>query len=167
VPVKTQPDYDTEQIENDLSAVRGAHDALNEYAELTTAVVGGVLAVQQPGTTHSLAGDGTPMTQEGPHSLTLSINSWSGTLRYWLNSNNTVHISVSGATAGSPANGVTIATLPVGYRPTALRGFAIGCDTQNANVGANMTVSTGGAVQATGITASSTGVFAEADIPLF
>jgi hypothetical protein len=166
VPVRTQPGYDTEQIENDLAAVRGAHDALNEYTETTTLVVGTTLAVQQPGTTHSLAFDGTPITQETAHTLTPG-NGWSGTLRYWLNPNNTVHISVSNMTAGSPANGVTIATLPAAYQPTALRGFAVGCTTSNGSVGQSFQISNAGVIQATGIAAGSTGIFGEADIPLF
>ena len=166
-PVRTQPGYDTEQLEGDLATVRGAHDALSEYAETTTVVVAGTVVAQAPGTTHSLAGDGVPMTQETPHSATLSINGWSGTLRYWLNTNGTVHVSIGNAVAGSPANGATIATLPPGYRPQSLKGTGCGCDTANSNVGSYVTVNASGFVQTTGIAANSTGVYVEFDFPLF
>src|SRR6266849_1770829 len=95
---KTQPGYSLEQVENDLATLRGQVDMLKELIagkdiQLTgaiTAVVSGVA--------------------EAPKSLSPG-NGWSGSLRYWKNANNTVHLSIN-LTAGSPANNVTIATLP-------------------------------------------------------
>jgi hypothetical protein len=103
---------------------------------------------------------------DGPHTLTPG-NGWSGTLRYWLYLNQMLHVELSNMTAGSPANGVTIATLPAGYRPTALRGFAISCVSSNTGAGPGVNISTAGVIQTNGVAAASTGVYGEADIPLF
>jgi hypothetical protein len=173
MPLRSQPGYDTEQIEGDLAVARGAVDALNEYAELTTAVVAGTVVAANPANTNSLNGTGAPMTQETPHTLTPG-GGWSGTLRYWMNPHGasgvpTMHISVENMTAGNPANGssgVTIATLPLGYRPATLQGFAVSCAASNSGVGPGFYISNAGVIQSQGVGAASTSVYGQADIPL-
>lgn len=121
--------------EDSISVLRGQADALNEYAELTTAVVAGGLVAQQPGTTHSLAGDGTPMTQETWHDTGSLQNGWSkgGAFRYkMLALLNVVFVYAQDIVVGTDTDGTAILSaangLPSGYRPSRNTRLAAWCD---------------------------------------
>lgn len=172
MPLKTQPGYDTEQIEGDLATVRGAHDALSEYAELTTAVVASVIVADQPGQTHSLAGDGVPMTQETWHSFAPLGGSWTvpsgGYAKYKITPENELRISAWIKAPGASANLPTvIAVFPVNYRPVSTQGFPCGTDGINGAATGNgfFTVDSSGNLGSTGVLTSAN-CYINAKIPL-
>jgi hypothetical protein len=154
VPVKNEPGYSTEQIENDLGGVRGAVDAMGEYAEFTTAVVAGVVVAQQPATSTE------PMTQETWHSFNPLSDSWlvpaGGYAKYRITPMNELQICAWIKAPGASVNGMTIATFPVGYRPLSVQGLPCGADGINAAATGNgfFTVDTSGNLQSTGILTS-------------
>lgn len=98
------------------------------------------------------------------HSLTAG-NSWTGTVYYRLTSENEVYLWSNNLSApSSAANGVTIVTLPTGYRPAVSMTFMIGAQA-NASQWPRLTLATTGTIQATGVLAS-TGVTLGTRIPL-
>lgn len=113
-------------------------------------ITGGITAVQ-PGTGTSTS---NVFATETWHNATTIAGGWpTGAIRYKKYPDNTVALG-GGQTApasGSVA-GVTIITLPTGYRPTATRYFPVTVFGTNSNYGGWAQVDTGGNLQLGGIT---------------
>lgn len=171
MPVKQEPAYSIEQADLDVGGLRGQVDALNEYAELTTAVILGVAVSDQPGNTNSLAANQTPATQETWHAFSPLSNSWSvpagGFAQYRITVQNELQISAVILAPSSSADNVTIATFPVGYRPLSTHIFPVagGAIPTGATTYPQMTLTSAGVMQAQGVAVSAT-VGIEVKVPL-
>jgi hypothetical protein len=171
MPVLREAPYSTEQIENDVAALRGAHDALEEYAEIGTLVVTTVEVAQAPGTSTS------PATQETWHETGALTSGWSknGFFKYRMLPFGSVQIAANNLNCNAATNtdGTTICSavngLPAAYRPASNFRLQATCDQLRVNVGTEgcaLVVNTDGSFTIFGVAGAATRFDCHAIFPL-
>lgn len=164
VSTTVKPTYTLEQVEDDLSELRGQVDAMGEQITVGSISISGTAGTNGTG----------EITIDSWHSFTPGA-SWTiptgGFAQYRLTPENELQISaVIQAPTGSTVNNVTITTFPAGYRPTSTHGFPVGCTLlpATANQSPLMTVTSAGVMQSQGCGGNpgTDLVYIEAKIPL-
>lgn len=136
----------------------GSNGVLHEYAFMDSSgfnVLAGSITAAHPGT--------TPAVAETRQSLAAG-NGWTGTVFYEMLATGRVEIVAQLTAPASAVNGVTVVTLPAGYRPAA--GITFGVAQSAVGNGMRFTLNSDGTFVPNGITASSTVWIGPIQLPL-